>query len=140
VDFSEARDLFVNIFQILRPNCNCLDCGLNLEKQRGLSAKCPKLEFPGIIFLKEIHGPRVAPVHSGPWSPSRGRLGGDRPERCPRAWNLTAVEAKWRGDGGEPHRWQERAAEGRTRLGDGGEHLAEEALGGVGAADSEASN
>jgi hypothetical protein len=140
VDFSEDRDLFVNIFQILRPNCNCLDCGLILEKQRGLSAKCSKLEFLGIIFLKEICGPRVAPVHGGPRSPSRGRLTGDRPERRPRARNLTAVEEKWRGDGGEPHWQQERAAEGQTRPGDGGEHSAEEVLGGVGTADSEASN
>jgi hypothetical protein len=50
------------------------------------------------------------------------------------------LRKKWRADDGEPHRLQERAAEGRTRPGDGGEHLAEEALGGVGAADSEASN
>jgi hypothetical protein len=140
VDFSEARDLFVNIFQILRPKCKFLDCGLILEKPRGLSAKCMKLEFPGIIFLKETRGPRAAPVHGGPRSPSRRRLAGERPERRPRARNLTAVEEKWRGDGGEPHRLQERAAEGRTRPGDGGEQSAEEALGGVGAADSEASN
>jgi hypothetical protein len=111
VDFSEARDLFVNIFQILRPNCKCLDCGLILEKPRGLSAKCLKLEFPGIIFLKETggpspraHGPRAALVHGGPRSPSQGRLAGERPKWRPRAWNLTAVEKKWRGDGGEPHR------------------------------------
>jgi hypothetical protein len=110
-----------------------------LEKQRGLSAKHPKLEFPGIIFLKEIcgpsprvRGPRAAPVHGGPRSPSRGRLAGERPERRSRAWNLTAVEGKWRGDGGEPHRWQERAAEGRTQPGDGGEQSAEETLGGGG--------
>jgi hypothetical protein len=57
VDFSEARDLFVNIFQILGPNCKFLDCGLILEKSRGLSAKCQKLEFPGIIVLKETRGP-----------------------------------------------------------------------------------
>jgi hypothetical protein len=57
VDFSEARDLFVNIFQILGPNCKFLDFGLILEKWRGLNAKCPKLEFPGIIFLKETRGP-----------------------------------------------------------------------------------
>jgi hypothetical protein len=63
VDFSEARDLFVNIFEIVGPNCKCLDCGLILEKQRVLSKKCPKLEFPGIIFLKEICGlsPRARP-------------------------------------------------------------------------------
>jgi hypothetical protein len=104
VDFSEARDLFVNIFQIFGPNCKFLDCGLILEKSRGLSAKCLKLEFPGIIFLKETRGPRAAPVHGGPRSSSRARLAGERPERRPRARNLTAVEEKWRGDGGEPHR------------------------------------
>ncbi len=42
MDFSEARDLFVNIFQILGPNCKIMDCGLILEKVRGLSAKSAK--------------------------------------------------------------------------------------------------
>jgi hypothetical protein len=111
---------------------------LILEKPRGLSAKCPKLEFPGIIFQKETRGPRAAPVHGGPRSPSRGRLAGERLEWRSRAWNLTAVEEKWRGDGGKPHRLQERAAEGRTQPGDGGEQSVKEALDGVGAADSEA--
>jgi hypothetical protein len=32
VDFSEARDLFVNIFQISGPNCKITDCGLISEK------------------------------------------------------------------------------------------------------------
>jgi hypothetical protein len=77
-------------------------------------------------------------AHGGPRSPSRGRLVGDRPEQRPCARNLTAVEQKWRGDGGEPHRWHERVAEGRTQSGDGGEQLGEEALGGGGAAGSEA--
>jgi hypothetical protein len=80
------------------------------------------------------------PVHGGPRSPSRRRLAGERLERCPRAWNLTAVEGKGRGDGGVPYRLQEGVAEGRTRPGDGGEQSAEEALGGVDVADSEARN
>jgi hypothetical protein len=121
-----------------------MDCGLILKKLRGLNEKCRKLEFPGIIFLKEtrgpsprVRGPRATPVHGGPWSLSRSRLAG---EWRPRVRNLTAVEGKGRGDGGEPHRLQEGAAEGQTRSGDGGEQSAEEALGGVDVADSEASN
>jgi hypothetical protein len=140
VDFSEARGLFVIIFQIPGPNCKIMDCGLILKKSRGLNAKCLKLDFPGIVFLKETRGPQAVPVHGGPRSPSQRRLAGEQPEQCPRAWNLTAVEGKGRGDGGEPHRLQEGAAEGRTQSSDGGEQSAEEALGGVDVTDSEASN
>jgi hypothetical protein len=46
VDFSEARDLFGIIFQIPRPNCKIMDCGLISKKPRGLNAKSPK--SPGI--------------------------------------------------------------------------------------------
>jgi hypothetical protein len=53
VDFFEARDLFVNIFQIHGSDCKFMDCGLILKKSRSLSTKCPKLEFSGIVFLKE---------------------------------------------------------------------------------------
>jgi hypothetical protein len=53
VDFSEARDLFEIIFELRGPNCEIRDYGLILEKLRGQSAKCQKLEFPGIVFLKE---------------------------------------------------------------------------------------
>jgi hypothetical protein len=42
VDFSEARDLFVIIFQIPGPNCKIMDYGLILEKLRGLNEKCLK--------------------------------------------------------------------------------------------------
>jgi hypothetical protein len=57
VDFYEARDLFGIIFQIPGSDCKFLDCGLILEKPRGLNAKYPKLDFPGIVFLKETRGP-----------------------------------------------------------------------------------
>jgi hypothetical protein len=56
VDFSESRDLFRIIFQIPGSNCKFLDCGLILEKPRGLCAKCLKLDFSGIVFLKETRG------------------------------------------------------------------------------------
>jgi hypothetical protein len=140
VDFSEARDLFVIIFQIPGPNYKIMDYRLISKKPRGLNEKCRKLEFSGNCFPKKTRGPRAATVHGGSQSPSRRRLAGERLEGRPHARNLTAVEGKGGGDGGEPHRLQEGAAEGRTRPGDGGEQSPEEALGGVDVADSEASN
>jgi hypothetical protein len=46
VDLSEARDLFVNIFQILRPNCKILGLWVDFEKAEG--PKCKMSEIPGI--------------------------------------------------------------------------------------------
>jgi hypothetical protein len=51
VDFSQARHLFGIIFQIPGSDYKFMDCGLILKKLRGLSAKCLKLDFPGIVFL-----------------------------------------------------------------------------------------
>jgi hypothetical protein len=102
VDFSKARDLFVNIFQILGPNYKFSDCELILEKPRGLNPKCPKLEFPlGIIFLKETRGlsPRAvnrAGARGPPWTDggtdrrhrsvaARSPEYGLRPLRCTKA-------------------------------------------------------
>jgi hypothetical protein len=81
VDFFSARDLFVNIFQILGPNCKFSDCRLILEKSRGLNAKCLKLEFPGIIFLKETRGPSPRAVNRA----GRARSTVDRRRRGPKA-------------------------------------------------------
>jgi hypothetical protein len=68
------------------------------------------------------------PVHGGPRTLSQRQFAGERPERCPCAWNLTAVEEKGGGDDGEPHQLQEGATEGRTRPGDSG-HCKEAASG-----------
>jgi hypothetical protein len=53
VDFSEARDLFEIIFQIPGSDYKFMNCGLISKKPRGLSAKCLKLDFSEIVFLKE---------------------------------------------------------------------------------------
>jgi hypothetical protein len=49
-----------------------MDCELILEKSRGLSAKCLKLDFQRIVFLKKTRGPspRVRGLHrpGPPWT------------------------------------------------------------------------
>jgi hypothetical protein len=64
VDFSEARDLFVNIFQISGRTAKIPDRGLILEKPEGLSAKSAKsgsrVDFPKVqgplCKISEISG------------------------------------------------------------------------------------
>jgi hypothetical protein len=147
VNFFEARDLFGIIFQI--PGAFMKIGGLRVDTQEVHGPFCKVAgikEFPDLIFNRNFHGPslqcggpRAALVHGGPRTPPRWRLTRERPERCPHAWNLAAVEEKGGGDGGDSHRLQEGAAKGRTRSGDGGEQPAEEALSGVDVADSGAS-
>jgi hypothetical protein len=43
VDFSEARDLFVNIFRISDRTRKFVDRGLIIKKLRGFSAKMPRI-------------------------------------------------------------------------------------------------
>jgi hypothetical protein len=55
VDFSEARDLFVNIFRISDRTEKFVDRGLILENPRGLSVKSAK-SGPRVDFTK-VQGP-----------------------------------------------------------------------------------
>jgi hypothetical protein len=52
VDFSEARDLFVNIFRISDRTRKIVDRGLILENPRGLSAK-----FGLRVDFTKVQGP-----------------------------------------------------------------------------------
>jgi hypothetical protein len=76
VDFSEARDLFVNIFRILDLTAKNMDRGLILENMRGLSAKSakfgPRVDFTKVqgrlckiskIIRITNYFPTVNPVH-----------------------------------------------------------------------------
>jgi hypothetical protein len=120
--------------------------GLRVDTQevQGPFCKVAEIkEFLDLIFngkfcgpSPQCGGPRAALVHGGPRKLPQRRLTGERPERCPHAWNLAVVEENRGGDGGEPHRLQEGVAEGWTRPDDGEEQPAEEALGGVDVADS----
>jgi hypothetical protein len=67
-----------------------MDYGLILEKPRGLSVKCLKLDFSGIVFLKKTHGPspRVRGLRrpGPPWTGGHCRpreLVGARPSAVP---------------------------------------------------------
>jgi hypothetical protein len=55
VDFTEARDFFVNIFQISDRTEKFVDRGLILENPRGLSVKSAK-SGPRVEFTK-VQGP-----------------------------------------------------------------------------------
>jgi hypothetical protein len=92
VDFSETRDFFGIIFEIPGPNYKFLDCGLNSKKPRGLSAKCLKLDFSGIVFQKENPWTEStcpwttgAPVHRGLASVTDRRTSPELGRRAPRS-------------------------------------------------------
>jgi hypothetical protein len=138
MNFSEVRDLFGIIFLI--PGAFMKIGGLRVDTQEVQGSFCKAVgikEFLDLTFNIILCGPsprcggaRAAPVQGGLRTSPRRQLTGERPEWCPRAWNLTVVEEKRGGDGGEPHWLQEGAAEGRTWPGDDGEQPAEEALDG----------
>jgi hypothetical protein len=66
VDFSEARDLFVIIFQIPRSDYKFLDCRLILEKNEGPKCKMSKIGFSGNYFPKG----NMWTKSTSPWTPS----------------------------------------------------------------------
>ena len=101
MDFSEARDLFVNIFRILDRTEKFVDRGLILENPRGLSEKSEK-SGPRVDFTK-VQGPlckiseiseitnyfltdnsRPGPRLRGPAGRARSTV--DRRRRGQRAW------------------------------------------------------
>jgi hypothetical protein len=55
VDFSEARDLFVNIFRISDLTAKIMDHGLISENSRGLSAKSTKSGLR--VDFAKVQGP-----------------------------------------------------------------------------------
>jgi hypothetical protein len=150
VDFSEARDLFVNIFRISDLTAKIMDRGLISENPRGLSAKSAK-SGPQVDFIKvqgplckisEIiritnYFPTVNPMHQvHAWWTGAGRAVHRGPTvaqtegttaRSPSlafdrsdAPKLTGGGAKWRGERGELGSGLTGARVALWRAGDGG--------------------
>jgi hypothetical protein len=114
VEFSKASDLFGIIFQIPGSDCKFMDCGLISKKPRGLSAKCPKLDFLEIVFLKEnpwteSTSPWTAPARSTVDRRPLSRLGAHRSSASYRSGarelrpslmvGLSRLGRRWKGDG-----------------------------------------
>jgi hypothetical protein len=108
-----------------------VDCGLIVEKGRGLNEKWLEYLIFKLFLIENGHGPGpwAVAVHGGPQTGPQWWLTGGRSERRPGARNLAAVEEKGGGDGGDPHRLQE----GRKQLGINGQETVEESLSAGGA-------
>jgi hypothetical protein len=99
------------ILKIRGASCKYLDCGLIVEKGRGLNEKWLEFSILNYFLIGNGHGPgpwlggpRAAPVHGGPRTVPRRWLTGGRPEWRLGARNVVVAEEKGGGDGGDPHR------------------------------------
>jgi hypothetical protein len=119
VDFSEARDLFRIIFQILGPNCKIMDCGLIFTNDRGLIANSLGFRiFPDLFCCRNsmdsVHGTmdhsRPRSTVDRPWTAAPGS-----PELRPLATPVSTGGGQGAGEewnagssmGGSPgRRWQ----------------------------------
>jgi hypothetical protein len=126
--FLRLGTLLELFFKFQGPNYKIGDCGLILEKMRGLSAKCRKMEFPGIILLKKnlwtkSTSPWTMPAWSTmdrrPWpasgarrSSASGHSGAQGPRGRGGGWGVGVrepvkgliggrVAARWPGDEGK---------------------------------------
>jgi hypothetical protein len=83
-----ARGISGIILKNTRASCKCVDCGLIVEKGRGLNEKWLEYLIFELFLIEngdgpgpELGGPRVAAVHGGPRIGPRRWLTGSRPER-----------------------------------------------------------
>jgi selenophosphate synthetase-related protein len=53
MDLSEAKEICGIIFQFPGAFCEIIDCGLIIEKHKGLSTKSPGIYIFGIIFVRK---------------------------------------------------------------------------------------
>jgi hypothetical protein len=122
LDFSEARDLFVNIFQILRSNCKILGLRVHFGETEG--PKCKMSEIPRITnyFSMDKGVDRVhqsSPTGAQKRERSTGSSARASPDLGPRRGDrATAVARRGHGKlGGEGFRCGRGEEKGTVRCG-----------------------